>query len=139
MGMSLLPSFISRLFQQPLTSPAPRHQNSRVRRRLRGFSHLEDRFALDGEGLVASEMDVLVMNEEGQAVIDLYAAFDDEEDSDEELTFEIIGEYDTTLLEVAIDNGKLNLTGLLNAYGTTYVSFRATDTEGNSVDTYVAV
>ena len=71
-------------------------------------------------------------------VIDLFAAFEDAEDPDSALTFEITKNSNPSLFrDVAIDGvrGELVLEYAANAHGTSAMTVQATDTGGKSVST----
>ena len=75
-------------------------------------------------------------------VIDLFSVFNDAEDDDTELTFEIVNNTDTSLFHsVEIDEsaGTLVLDYAWGAHGISELTLRATDTEGASVDTTFSV
>ncbi len=82
-----------------------------------------------------------LQNSAGDSV-DLFAAFADREDKDEQLTYTIIGNTNNTLVtQTTIDaqTGKLQLHYGENQFGSSIISVRATDTQGLSVDTNFTV
>ena len=81
--------------------------------------------------------DVFVTGGTESTVIDLFAAFDDVEDADELLTFEVVSLGNPALFDaVTIDDqaGTLTLDYAQGALGSSTVVLRATDTEGLSVE-----
>ena len=80
--------------------------------------------------------DIRVNALEGTAVVDLFAAFEDVEDADEELTFAVHHNTNTSLFEsIHIDqsSGTLTLTFAQDASGSADLTIVATDSEGASV------
>ncbi len=81
--------------------------------------------------------DINLQAGEGVATIDLFAAFDDLEDSDEQLTFEVTEIENPELfgaVEFDTETGILTFEIAADQYGTSDVTIRATDTEGLSVE-----
>ncbi|MHC4175868.1 MAG: hypothetical protein ACYSWU_00065 [Planctomycetota bacterium] len=100
--------------------------------------------------------DVYVLEDAPDEIIDLYAAFDDAEDADGDLTYEIVDvdetwvvndsdPYGSLLDDAYIDDyggsayGGLVLDFADNAYGEAHITVRATDTDGDWVETTFAV
>jgi Domain of unknown function (DUF4347)/Bacterial Ig domain len=74
--------------------------------------------------------------------LDLFAAFDDMEDDDSDLSFALISNTNPGLLNIAsIDHGAgtLTLDFAANQFGNSTVTVRATDSDGASVDTSFAI
>ncbi|MEM8945040.1 MAG: hypothetical protein AAGD11_07645 [Planctomycetota bacterium] len=70
--------------------------------------------------------------------ISLYNVFEDAEDSDSQLTYEVVGNTDPTVLDnLSIDpaTGDLNVSAAANVSGRTNVTIRATDSQGLSTET----
>ncbi len=86
--------------------------------------------------------DLVMTSQTSSAVIDLFAAFDDREDADPELTYTIVGNTDPSLfsdLQIDEEAGLLRLQYAAGAQGTTEITLRATDSQGDSVETSFAV
>jgi hypothetical protein len=78
-----------------------------------------------GFGFVTFDEDTI------SAPIDLYAAFDDVEDSDAELSYSIDGVDSSLVKSVNIDSaGQLTIEGAENAFGSGSITIRATDSGG---------
>jgi hypothetical protein len=85
--------------------------------------------------------DVTVDEDAPATSIDLNAAFDDSDNLDSELHYNIVGNTDIGLFSAAgIDgNGQLTLAYAANMNGATQITIRATDPSGQSVDTLFTV
>ncbi|MCH2172094.1 DUF4347 domain-containing protein, partial [Myxococcota bacterium] len=86
--------------------------------------------------------DVSVLEDAPNTVIDLFAAFDDIEDADEDLTYTVTSNSNPDLFDsVSVDGsaGTLTLDYALNAFGSADLEVRATDTLGFSVSTEFSV
>ncbi len=86
--------------------------------------------------------DVNVTEDDPDAVVDLFAAFNDSEDSDANLTYSVVGNTNPALFaSLAIDGvaGTLTLSLAGNAYGTAVITVRATDSGGEYVETSFTV
>ena len=82
-----------------------------------------------------------VQNSTGDSV-DLFAAFADREDRDEQLTYTIINNTNNTLVtqtNIDMQTGKLQLHYGEDQFGSSQITVRATDSEGLSVDTSFTV
>jgi len=82
-----------------------------------------------------------VQNSAGDSV-DLFAAFADREDRDEQLTYTIINNTNNTLVtqtNIDMHTGKLQLHYGEDQFGSSQITVRATDSEGLSVDTSFTV
>lgn len=85
---------------------------------------------------------VVVAEDAANTSIDLYAAFDDPEDSDSELTFQLIGNTNPSLfssITIAGDPKQLVLDYAPNAHGVTLLTIRAINTMGAFADTTFSV
>lgn len=128
-------------------------RSARASRTLRVES-LEQRFMLSGTPPTTNGIpDVYVLEDAPDETVDLYAAFDDAEDPDQDLTFSIVDIDETWVVndsdpedpylfdDAYIDDyggggyGGLVLDFADNAYGEAYVTVRATDTDDNWVET----
>lgn len=78
--------------------------------------------------------DVVVNEGAPPKVIDLRAAFADDEDPDSALTFEVAGNSNPGLVSTAVNNGNGTLTLTFTGAGIANVTVRAFDTGGASVD-----
>ncbi|QDT51611.1 Calx-beta domain protein [Symmachiella dynata] len=80
--------------------------------------------------------DVAVLEDAPSSLIDLFAAFDDLEDADSDLDFEITANSNASLFVSAMINpttGQLTLDYAPNANGTSTITVQATDTGGLSI------
>ncbi len=85
-----------------------------------------------------ADVDVLV--NAAPTNIDLYAAFDDAEDADADLTYSIAGNTDPSLFsDLSIANGVLTLTYAADAPGSADITVQAQDTGGLDVETTFTV
>ena len=75
---------------------------------------------------------VYVDEDASDAVISLYSAFEDDRDADSELSFDVVGNTNGSLLnDISTDSyGGLVLDFAENAFGESTLTIRATDTEG---------
>ncbi len=80
--------------------------------------------------------DLHVDEDSAPVTIDLYDLFDDIEDTDSQLTYDIAANSDPTLATGTVDasTGTATLTLAPDAYGLTSLTFRATDTDGATVE-----
>jgi Domain of unknown function (DUF4347)/Cadherin-like len=94
--------------------------------------------AINDVPTTAGLSDVNVNEDAPNEQLDLFAAFDDIEDDDSDLSFALISNTNPGLLNIAsIDNGAgtLTLDFAANQFGNSTVTMRATDSDGASVDT----
>ena len=86
-------------------------------------------------------MDITVDEDSSATVIDLFASFDDVEDADEDLVFSLTQNTNPDLFSsIVIDNvaGTLTFNYAPDAFGSSQITVRATDTEGAFVEMAVA-
>jgi len=103
---------------------------------------LEALFELDNDAPQSSGIDDVIVSEDaGETVIDLHDTFSDDKDSDDALTYSVVSNTNSGLFdEVTIGaDGKLTLRYSANAFGAAHVTIRATDTNGEFVETAFTV
>lgn len=81
--------------------------------------------------------DVNVLEDAASTSIDVYEVFEDPEDADEDLIYEVVSNTNTALVSTGSigNDGLLTLTYLPNSFGSAAITLKATDTEGLSVET----
>jgi subtilisin-like proprotein convertase family protein len=92
--------------------------------------------AVGMEGPTGSIDDVSVEMNAEDTVIDLFAAFDDTNDSDADLTYTVQDNTNPSLVGTSIDDtaGTLTLEYTADATGSATITVRVTDTDGNIID-----
>jgi len=107
------------------------------------LERLENRVVLSGSPPTTSGIyDVYVDEDAADDVTDLHLAFDDAEDYDHELTYEVTGNSNPGLFDAVdsgLGNGELRLEFAANANGSSQITVKATDTDFQYVTTSFTV